>query len=251
MIRVLTALITITGMLFSNNLSAFSVSPISPISFASSVFASDINNIINHELLHQDQIIKKALKDNARFLNKQKNLAQKMQGQKELAEVIKNIKSEHTDRIKASPGIKKAPQAIVFVSFSMPELSLKQIIYDASQYQIPVVIRGLYQNSFRKTFGKIFELVKENNKGGIAINPRWFREYDIKAVPAVVVSEDFGTNETNRADEKNESTGIRIKKNKKSDVVYGNIPLKRALSIIAERGEVRNLARDILNRSNK
>lgn len=113
----------------------------------------------------------------------------------------------------------------------MPDLSLKQIIYDASRYHIPVVIRGLYKNSFRKTIEKIFELIKENNKGGIAINPRWFKEYDIKAVPAVVVSD-----------------GIEIKdKVKKSDTVYGNIPLRKALSIIAERGEVSNIARDILN----
>lgn len=207
MVRIFTTLIAILVTVYANN-----------------IFAGDTNDIINREKLHHDKIVKEVLKNNEGFVNYKKISIQKMQNYQDTMEAIK---SKHVNKFKAKGDIK---EAIIFVSFSMPDLSLKQIIYDASRYQVPVVIRGLYKNSFRKTIEKLFELIKENNKGGIAINPRWFKKHDIKAVPAVVVSQEHGT---------------------KSDVVYGNIPLKKALSIIAERGEVSNIARNILDRSSK
>ena len=117
------------------------------------------------------------------------------------------------------------PQAIVFISLAMPELSIKQIIQDAERYEIPVVIRGLYRNSFKETASKIFDLIKESNQGGILINPRWFKQYEIKAVPAVVVSQED-----------------------RFDVVYGNIHLKKALEIIAERGDLAAVAKKVLEK---
>ncbi|CAL7962392.1 conjugal transfer pilus assembly protein TrbC [Gammaproteobacteria bacterium] len=187
------------------------------------LFAGNTNNLINNAKSHRDEVIKEILKNNNGFLSIKKISMQKNSDYQQIIEAIKN---KHQRQLKINEKLNTTEQAIVFVSFSMPDLSLKQIINDASRYKIPVVIRGLYKNSFRETVNKIFELVKENNKGGIAINPRWFRDYEIKAVPAVVIS-----------------SGA------KSDVVYGNILIKRSLSIIAERGETSAIARDILNRS--
>ncbi len=124
--------------------------------------------------------------------------------------------------------IKPVDKCAVFVSFSMPEPSLKQIVSDASYYNVPVVIRGLYNNSFRETANKILALTKENNKGGMLINPIWFRKYNIKAVPAFLVTKN------------DESSSY--------DLMYGNIPLKRALTIIAEKGEYAKEAGKILER---
>ena len=119
-----------------------------------------------------------------------------------------------------------APQVIIFISLTMPELSIKQIIQDAARYEIPIVIRGLYRNSFKETMNKIFDLVKDKNKGGILINPRWFKQYEIKSVPVVVVSQ------ANRF-----------------DVVYGNVHLKKALEIVAERGDLAAAAKQILDKN--
>lgn len=115
----------------------------------------------------------------------------------------------------------------VFVSFSMPEPSLKQIIADADYYRVPVVIRGLYKNSLKETANKIFALTKKNNRGGVLINPVWFKKYAIKAVPAVLIT----------ASKEDDSVG---------DLVYGNVPLKRALTIITEKGEYAKEALRIL-----
>jgi|SRR3990170_9014595 len=226
MIHISTAFIAIIATLYTSNLSA-----------------GNTNDLVNRERLRSERIIKEILKNNDDFTNYKKTSIQKM---RDYQEIIENIKSKNLDDSKTKKDIKEAKEmreAIVFVSFSMPELSLKQIIQDAAHYKIPVVIRGLYKNSFRKTIEKMFELVKENNKGGLLINPKWFKEYEIKAVPAVVVGQRYAENIIG---EKNE---VR-KGYKKNDVVYGNIPIKRALSIIAERGDASDVAKSILAKDN-
>jgi conjugal transfer pilus assembly protein TrbC len=209
-------------------------------------FAGNTNDIINRERLRSKEIIKEITKENADFAKYKEISKQRVQ---EYQELVQAIKEKRIKNAEAKGIIKKAPQAVVFVSFSMPTLSLKQIIQDAAYYQIPVVVRGLCENSFRKTIEKIFDLVKEDNKGGILINPVWFRKYDIKTVPAVVVSggEADASSEENKKNKRNEKSA-KGDGFKKTDVVYGNIPLKRALTIIAERGEVSKVAKDILNR---
>lgn len=191
------------------------------------LFAGNTNDYINRARAQQDVITKKILKENAAFLRFKEISTKKIT---DYQNVIEEIKNKQQIKLEMQGRIKKNEKVIIFVSFSMPELSLKQIIHDAARYQVPVVIRGLYKNSFRKTIEKIFELIKENNKGGIAINPRWFREYNIKAVPAFAITQEYGT---------------------KSDIVYGNIPLRKALKMVAEQGEASNTAKEILNKDYK
>jgi type-F conjugative transfer system pilin assembly protein TrbC len=193
--------------------------------------AGAANDIINQQILRRDKIITEIVKANGGFKNyveaaKLKTLDNQV--------VIQNIKDEHIKKshTNTKAPIKPSPEAIIFVSFSMPTLSLKQIIHDAHRYQVPIIIRGLYKNSFRETIEKIFNLVKEDNKGGISINPVWFRKYDIKTVPALVVNN------------KNQEA-------KDFDIVYGNIRLKNALTIIANQGNAAKVAQDILTRGGK
>ena len=190
--------------------------------------AGNTNDIINRERLRQEKTTKEIVKENHGFAKYTEMAKQKTE---KYQEVVRSIKEQHLKKAQNQGNIKPAPQAIIFVSFSMPLLSLKQIIQDAAYYRIPVVIRGLHENSFKKTITKVFDLVKENNKGGVSINPVWFRKHEIKTVPAVVINQ-----ESEASDD-----GAR-----NFDVVYGNIPLKRALTIIAERGDSAKVAQDIL-----
>lgn len=72
-------------------------------------------------------------------------------------------------------------QTLVFVSFSMPETSLKSLLVEAEGKNVVLVIRGLIEDRFSKTAQKLKDL-----KGGMEINPELFEEYDIKAVPTFV-----------------------------------------------------------------
>jgi type-F conjugative transfer system pilin assembly protein TrbC len=84
---------------------------------------------------------------------------------------------------------------LVFVSFSMPEASLKSLAQEAQrtwtrgdasqQHHAVLVMRGLYQDSFVKTASKIQEL-------GIAvdIHPELFETHHVTSVPTFVRLED-------------------------------------------------------------
>lgn len=195
--------------------------------FTSNILAGNMNDIINQQRLRRDQIVGEISKQNNNFTQYKAAAQQQTQNYKV---VVQDIKDGYITKSPVYKAAKLEPQAIIFVSFSMPSLSLKQIIQDAHRYQIPVVMRGLYKNSFRQTLEKLFDLIKEDNKGGVSINPVWFKKYNINTVPALVVS-DARTQDFN--------------------VVYGNIPLKTALTIIVNKGSVATIAKDILSRGSK
>jgi|GEM_PF-3541468 len=109
-------------------------------------------------------------------------------------------------------------KTIVFVSFSMPELSLRQWLIDAQKYGASVVIRGLKNNSFKDTVLELTRLLEKNNTGGLELNPMLFKDFHITKVPAVVAI--------------NEATH-------NFDVVYGNVSLEYALKVIANKQDKR------------
>ena len=194
----------------------FYLSGIFPDAFANT------NDLINAELLRRDQILIDQKDTVSAFKDLGEAQRKKIKEDKEIQEIIGSARKNAPNGKIESP-----PTAIIFVSFSMPELALKQFIQDGAKYHVPVVMRGLYKNSFKETVDKMFNLVKDDNKGGIAIDPIWFKDFAIENVPAVVVEE-----------------------NGKYDVVYGNIPVKRSLTIISEQGEKAKIAKDILEKSN-
>ena len=120
---------------------------------------------------------------------------------------------------------KPTPQAIVFISFSMPALALRQTLRQAHHYHLPVVIRGLINNNFRTTVYRLFELTKHKDQGGVAIDPLWFRQFGITQVPAVVVSHrPVSCQQQTRCPQQD------------YDVIYGNLPLPRSLQLLSQTG---------------
>jgi conjugal transfer pilus assembly protein TrbC len=105
---------------------------------------------------------------------------------------------------------------IIFVSFSMPKESLKTWMQEGSKIGASVVMRGLVNNSFKDTIGAIYDLIKDHQAHGIAIDPTLFKKFNIDKVPAVVVVDSF----------------------ENYDVVFGNVTLDYALGVIANHGEV-------------
>jgi conjugal transfer pilus assembly protein TrbC len=74
-------------------------------------------------------------------------------------------------------------EVLIFISFSMPEASLKALSQSMTGcgYKTRLVLRGLVDNSFRKTATRIRDLETE-----IEINPQAFEIFDIKEVPTFV-----------------------------------------------------------------
>jgi len=143
--------------------------------------------------------------------------------------LIQNQKS-----MNAAERIQFAKDAVVFVSFSMPDSLLVDLSEQAHAFHIPVVMRGLVENDFKKTLERL-ALVKayadknHNHFYGIAIDPLWFEQFAIRSVPALVVTQ--------------RPTDCENQKHcphQRFDVVYGNTSIKEGLEIIKDKSVLFN-----------
>jgi len=133
---------------------------------------------------------------------------------------------------------KKNPSVLIFISFSMPEKSIESYLRDAKKIHASVVIRGLIDNSFQKTFQRMATLVKSSGGDGVELNPIWFKRFNIKTVPAVVVVGE------NSACFKNNI----CQKDRDFDVITGDITLDSALRMIRDRGITKGIAQSALEK---
>lgn len=131
--------------------------------------------------------------------------------------------------------------AVLFVSFSMPEALLFSLSSEAASYKIPVVIKGLVDGDFKKTIATFAKLQAHAQKAhlafnGVSIDPIWFEQFQITAVPALVVSK------------RPASCGQELLCPEQTyDVVYGNASLKNSLQLISDkRKSAAHLAQRIL-----
>lgn len=113
------------------------------------------------------------------------------------------------------------PSLWVFVSFSMPKASLQALEQQVNLVGGQLVIRGLIDNSLKKTADAVSQILV-NGRGGLSIDPPAFQQYHITKVPAFVVTK--GQDESD------------------FDVVYGNVTLEAALTELANKG---NAASDV------
>lgn len=87
---------------------------------------------------------------------------------------------------------KSAPMFIAFASLSMPPDSLKRMIDDVRRAGGVVVFRGFPGNDGRTFAAMMRRVATEGAAANVAIDPRLFRAFDVRAVPTyVVASSDF------------------------------------------------------------
>lgn len=116
------------------------------------------------------------------------------------------------------------PLAFVLVSMSMPELMVKQYIHQAQKYNASVVLSGLVDNDVKKTKALIEKMVDGKDNAGVIIDPNLFLQYNIKQVPAILVTNEVYPCNGNGCIPEN------------YDVIYGAVKLPFALEQIASSG---------------
>lgn len=141
--------------------------------------------------------------------------------------------------------ISVAEKAVLLVSLGMPDNALIAYLKQGKQYHIPVVIRGLYTKnqrgvksqsnnnpigSFKDTATRVKTLVQKSEVGGVSINPLIFRAFNIKVVPALIVYDDDLS-----CIKKSSQTTSSHCKNDRFDVIFGNLPINKLLTIISQR----------------
>ncbi|PQJ50004.1 type-F conjugative transfer system pilin assembly protein TrbC [Vibrio splendidus] len=114
---------------------------------------------------------------------------------------------------------------MVFVSLTMPEPALKQLLMQSAHLGVPLVIRGVLPEGFPATATRIEALIRSPNKApiqsGFSISPDWFKQFDIQHVPA------FVSVKPNRCLPKQPCKASDY------DILYGNISLYQALDYLA------------------
>ena len=130
---------------------------------------------------------------------------------------------------------------MLFVSFSMSKSLLFGLADEASRFGIPLIIKGLKEDDFKKTVDTFYKLNQKASKErlnfeGISIDPFWFQELHIEKVPALVVIKRPSTCMPH--------TPCPLQK---FDVVYGNSKVVDSLKLIAQKGELRDVAQRILD----
>lgn len=175
------------------------------------------------------------------WLKEQENISESFRKQdfsameRDLLSQIKNnpLSAENTDfiaqleekrRREAAGENQHHARLLYFLSFSIPEDTLVNMLMDAQRFQAEPVIRGLFQDDMRLTAIAMLNLVNKSNTDGVEIDHRLFLTYRIRAVPALVVTCDKGF-----------------------DVLYGNLKISQGLQKIAKEGDCRAEAKNIIH----
>lgn len=124
----------------------------------------------------------------------------------------------------ALPASPTKPALLTFVSFSMPDDSLKAVLEQTARAGGVTVLRGLIDNSFKETALRIGKLAREHGPG-LSVDPRLFAEHGVTTVPAFVV------------------VGETV-----PDKIAGNMSLAAALDAIAREGDNKSIAQGLLDR---
>lgn len=108
-------------------------------------------------------------------------------------------------------------EADYFLSASVPEKEMAILMKAAESRDVPVYFRGLVGDSMEQTAKYMMYMVSNYKVRGVQIDPVRFDRYGVKQVPALV-----------------KKCGDRF------DIVYGNVALNQALSMIERRGDCRS-----------
>jgi type-F conjugative transfer system pilin assembly protein TrbC len=82
----------------------------------------------------------------------------------------------------------------VFVSSSLPDVTMKALVSQSQAAGVPLVFRGLIKNDIKQTAKYIHAIVgSDQSNAGILIDPTLFERFSIDKVPAFTVAE--GLNE--------------------------------------------------------
>ena len=120
----------------------------------------------------------------------------------------------------------RGSEVIVFMSLSVPAAAWDEWSVEAARIGAPLVLRGVVRGGLRATVKRVGAYLPVN--AGAAIDPRLFRLFGIKAVPAVAVIPGGVPPCTTR--------GCSADPAPPHDVIGGNIGLEAALDAIAREG---------------
>lgn len=122
-----------------------------------------------------------------------------------------------------SQNVVHGSELLIFVSFSMPEQSLKLWSEQAAKVGAKLLLRGFFEDSLQRTVNRAGELFGKQASAELLIDPEAFQQFNVQSVPAIVV--------TKREPCLREDCPPPV-----FDLVYGDSDLESALRLITVKG---------------
>lgn len=103
-----------------------------------------------------------------------------------LSDLANKYKTPETQPL--NKGLNRDYDVLMMVSLSMPNETLIKIAREASVLNIPLVLRGLKNDSIQETQRHIAQIQRLAQKASWSINPPAFTKYKVTAVPTLILA---------------------------------------------------------------
>lgn len=140
-----------------------------------------------------------------------------------------------SSKVNSFPKEKARGEFYIFVSFSLGEKALLNLVHDAKHHGATLVLRGFREGSYAKTAHSLHRIISETGQGFL-IDPELFRLFSINVVPTFILSTPFQVNSLERT-----QTPIH-------DRIQGHVSTQYALETFAKEGDLRQEAQSLLKR---
>jgi type-F conjugative transfer system pilin assembly protein TrbC len=183
----------------------------------------------NKELINnfENSLNSKEYKKNLNFARKEKNrIDQELQQEKYQVQIDNLIPNLNLSDFKSKEKLKSKKNQnslLIFISSSIPKASLIRYSNDINKVGGVLALRGLIDNSFKKTVSFIYELNKNGTRA--IIDPNSFKKFNIDHVPQILLISDNNCQE------------LECNITPLHDRISGNVTLKYALEKISKDGE--------------
>ena len=92
----------------------------------------------------------------------------------------------NVDQMAAAQGMQAGPGLMIFVSFSMPEPTLRRLVDQAAKTQASLFVRGFINGSLQQTVARAQELIG-NRQVAFHIDPQAFDRFAVDKTPTFVL----------------------------------------------------------------
>jgi type-F conjugative transfer system pilin assembly protein TrbC len=155
---------------------------------------------------------------------------------KEFQDVVETLKaSSLSTQIPTEITKNKPAELTLFVSFSMGEKALLNLVQEAKLYGATLVLRGFKDGSYAKTVKALQNIIQKTGQGFI-IDPELFSLFSIPAVPTCVLSKPF---QLQAQTQERTFTPLHYR-------LQGHVSLLYALEMFAKEGDLKEEANSIL-----
>lgn len=204
---------TVNIKIFANNIDHFEINTLRK----EAIFNADkYKEQVNHLSQQSDNSVKQNINSQKEFIEHQQKLITDVH-------LNSNLNPHMNSGLNSNmnPDSRYKTKLLVFISFSMPDEAIKELLIETQKYDAGLIIQGLKDDSFDETVKKISGLIeKAGNVGGIQIDPSLFNKYKVNEVPTYILKENTSYDA-------------------KYDSLVGASGISHALEIFKKHGEVK------------